>query len=222
MRNVGKNVFMGVRYQYRNLTASLDGQQTQGGFVIPEIDFKSKTVALGIHIQRDLRDSTFYPTKGSLFDWTADFFDQSLGSRRQYQTYRLSYNAYRSIGENSIIAYRGVICSANQNVPFYDLCLYGTRNDLRGYTGGEFQNRRMFAGQAEYRRPLKGRFGLVGFGGLGGVAERWNTFRSDQLLPAVGAGLRFTLEKKNHINYRVDWAVGRAGHTLTIGIGEAF
>lgn len=32
----------------------------------------------------------------------------------------------------------------------------------------------------------------------------------------------FTLEKKNHINYRVDWAVGRAGHTLTIGIGEAF
>ena len=25
-----------------------------------------------------------------------------------------------------------------------------------------------------------------------------------------------------HINYRVDWAIGRAGHTLTIGIGEAF
>lgn len=51
---------------------------------------------------------------------------------------------------------------------------------------------------------------------------RWNAFRSDQLLPAVGAGLRFTLEKKDHINYRVDRAVGRAGHTLTIGIGEAF
>lgn len=63
---------------------------------------------------------------------------------------------------------------------------------------------------------------MVVFGGAGAVARRWNEFRSDQLLPAAGAGLRFTLEKKNHINYRVEWAVGRAGHTLTIGIGEAF
>lgn len=54
----------------------------------------------------------------------------------------------------------------------------------------------MFTGQAEYRRSLKGRFGLVAFGGLGGVAERWNAFRSDQLLPAAGASLRFTLERK--------------------------
>jgi hypothetical protein len=72
------------------------------------------------------------------------------------------------------------------------------------------------------RRHLKGRFGMVAFGGVGGVARRWNEFRMDELLPAAGAGLRFTLEKKNHINYRVDWAIGRAGHTLTIGIGEAF
>ena len=56
--------------------------------------------------------------------------------------------------EKSVLAYRGVICSANQSVPFYDLCLFGTGGDIRGYTGGEFQNRRMFAGQAEYRRQL--------------------------------------------------------------------
>jgi hypothetical protein len=42
------------------------------------------------------------------------------------------------------------------------------------------------------------------------------------LLPAAGAGIRFNLDKKNHINYRIDWAIGRAGHTLTIGVGEAF
>ncbi|MGH9880820.1 MAG: hypothetical protein ACRD6N_05240 [Pyrinomonadaceae bacterium] len=41
-------------------------------------------------------------------------------------------------------------------------------------------------------------------------------------MPAAGAGLRFTLDKKNHINYRIDWAVGREGHTLSIGIGEVF
>jgi Omp85 superfamily domain len=222
MRNVGKNIFIGPRYQHRRLTARIDGLSPPGGFVIPDLDLESTTVALGFHVQRDLRDSTFYATKGSLFDFKADFFDESLGSRRQYQTYKVSFNQYRSLDEKSVLAYRGVICSANQSVPFYDLCLFGTSGDIRGYTGGEFQNRRMFAGQAEYRRLLKGRVGMVAFGGVGSVARRWNEFRSDQLLPAAGAGLRFTLEKKNHINYRVDWAVGRAGHTLTIGIGEAF
>ena len=113
-------------------------------------------------------------------------------------------------------------CSANGSVPFYDLCLYGFNSDLRGYTTGEFQNRRMFAAQAEYRIELPKRLGLAAFGGVGGTARRWHDFRSDQLLPAAGAGLRFKLDKKNHINYRIDVAFGREGRTLSIGLGEAF
>ena len=46
-----------------------------------------------------------------------------------------------------------MICSANQNVTFYELCFYGANN---------------------------------------------------------------------HLNYRIDWAVGRGAHTLKIGVGEAF
>ena len=80
----------------------------------------------------------------------------------------------------------------------------------------------MFATQAEYRRELPKRLGVVVFGGLGGVARRWNEFRSDALLPAAGFGLRFKLDKKNHINYRIDLAFGREGRTLSIGVGEAF
>jgi outer membrane protein assembly factor BamA len=222
MRNVGHDIFIGPRFQHRNLEIGLDGPQTPGGFEIPNIDRNTISAALGIHIQHDKRDSTFYPRKGSLLDITGDFFAKGLGSRRQYQTYKVSYAGYHSLDPKQVLAYRGMICSANQNVPFYDLCLYGTQSNLRGYTGGEFQNRRQFATQAEYRRELKGRFGVVAFGGLGGIARRWNEFRTDELLPAAGAGLRFTLDKKNHINYRLDFAVGREGHTLSIGIGEAF
>jgi Omp85 superfamily domain len=222
LRNVGKDIFIGPRYQHRSLFARLGAERTVGSFEIPEIDIQAKTVAIGVHVQRDLRDNTFYPRKGSIFNWTGDFFDQAWGSKRQYQLYKLQYNNYHALGEKQVLAYRGMICSANQGVPFYDLCFFGVNNDLRGYTGGEFQNRRMFATQAEFRQELKGRFGVVAFGGVGAIARRWNEFRSDQLLPAAGAGLRFKLGKKNHINYRIDWAVGRAGHTLVIGIGEAF
>lgn len=166
----------------------LDGLQTSGGFEIPPIDLQSTTVALGFHVQRDKTNGSFYPRKGSLFNATTDFFDQSLGSKRQYQNYKVSYNGYSGIGTSQVLAYRGMICSAHQDVPFYDLCFFGVNNDLRGYTGGEFQNRRMFATQAEYRRELPRRLGVVAFAGVGAVASRWNAFRSDQFLPAAGAG----------------------------------
>ena len=222
MRNVGNNIFVGARYQFRKLSIGIDGVVPPGGFEVPEIDLKSNSAALGFHLQRDRRNSTFYPTKGNLFDFTADFFDQVWGSRREYQTYKVSYNGFRAVTDKQVFAYRAMACSANGSVPFYDLCLYGFNSDIRGYTMGEFQNRRMFATQAEYRIELPKRFGVVAFGGVGATARRWNEFRSDQFLPAAGAGLRFKLDKKNHINYRVDVAFGRAGRTVSIGLGEAF
>ncbi|HET6978898.1 MAG TPA: BamA/TamA family outer membrane protein [Pyrinomonadaceae bacterium] len=222
MRNVGRNIFIGPRYQFRKLTAGIDGPVSPGGFEVPQIDLKSNSAALGFHLQRDRRNSTFYPTKGNLFDFTADFFDQVWGSRREYQTYKIGYNGFRALTNKQVFAYRAMACSANGSVPFYDLCLYGFNSDLRGYTTGEFQNRRMFATQAEYRIELPKRLGLVAFGGVGGTARQWNEFRSDQFLPAAGAGLRFKLDKKNHINYRIDLAFGREGRTISIGLGEAF
>lgn len=222
LRNVGRNIFIGPRYQYRRLTAGIDGPRPPGGFEVPDIDFRSKSAALGFRLQRDRRDSTFYPTKGSLLDFTGDFFDQAWGSRREYQTYKVAYNGFSRMATRQVFAFRAMACSANGSVPFYDLCLFGFNNDLRGYTTGQFQNRRMFATQAEYRIELRKRFGVVGFGGVGGVAPRWGDLRSDQLLPTAGAGLRFTLDKKNHINYRIDVAFGREGRTISIGVGEAF
>ena len=222
LRNIGKDIFVGARYQYRKLNFGIEGDRPKGGFEIPKLDLRATSAALGVKVKRDKRDSTFYPTTGSLFETKVDFFDQALGSNRQYQTYSVAYNGFRSFNEKRVLAYRAMGCSANQDVPFYDLCLFGFSNDLRGYTAGQFQNRRMFAMQAELRQSLKGRFGMVVFGGVGGVARRWNEFRMSNLLPAAGAGLRFTLDKKNRVNYRVDWAIGREGSTLVIGVGEAF
>ena len=222
MRNFGKKIFVGPRYQYRVLRSARDGSQLPGELPIPELGLKSTTAALGFHIQRDLRDSTFYPTKGSLLDFKADFFAKAFGSNRTYQTYSLSYNGYHTIGDKQVLAYRGVACSVSDKTPFFDLCLYGARGDIRGYTAGEFQDRRMFAAQAEYRRELFWRFGVVAFAGFGGIAREWNKFQFNQLLPGGGAGLRVKLDKKNHINYRIDLGFGRAGHTLSFSVTEAF
>jgi hypothetical protein len=51
--------------------------QTPGGFEVPAIDAKANSAAIHFHIQRDRRDSTFYPTKGTLVDVIGNFFDQA-------------------------------------------------------------------------------------------------------------------------------------------------
>jgi hypothetical protein len=100
-------------------------------------------------------------------------------------------------------------------------------NDLRGYTGGQHQDRRMFATQAEYRlmfpaKGLLGKFGVVAFAGVGAIGNRFSEIDFSDLLPAGGGGLRFRLLKKYPINFRIDYGIGKDGHTLSIGVLEAF
>jgi hypothetical protein len=80
----------------------------------------------------------------------------------------------------------------------------------------------MWSGQVEYRHELRYRLGFVAFAGVGGIAPRWNKFQFDNLLPAAGVGVRFKLDKINHINYRADFGFGRGGHTITLSVTEAF
>lgn len=224
LRRVKGKIYVGGRVQYRKLSIAIRPQDgpSDGRPVIDNLELDARTVALGLKTTRDTRNDTFYPTRGTLFEFTSDFFDQAWGSRFEYQVYKSDFNRYLTLAPRHVLAYRAMGCAANGRVPFYDLCLYGAMNDLRGYTAGRYQDRRMFATQAEYRVELPKRFGLVAFGGVGGVARHLNEFRMDQLLPAAGAGARFRLTKESHINLRVDLAVGRTGHTVTIGVGEAF
>lgn len=77
----------------------------------------------------------------------------------------------------------------------------------------------MFATRAEYRLTMP----LNGFlGGFGGVGEKFTKISFSDLLPSGGGGLRFRLTKENPINFRVDYGFGTVGHTLSIGVAEAF
>ena len=237
-----KGVYLGVRGQYRDLRLSINQEELnspdnppqppgQVAGVIDQIDdqlFQQRTVSLGPRFEWDSRDNTFYPKRGMFMDFGADFFAQGLGSKFSYQYYKVAFNKYLSLDEHQVLAFRGMACAAaGDHVPIYDQCLFGTANDLRGYAAGRYQDRRMFATQAEYRLmfPVKGflgRFGIVAFGGFGGVGSKFSDIAFDDLLPAGGAGFRFRLTKKYPIHYRIDYGVGRNGSTLSIGILEAF
>ncbi|MEO8372172.1 MAG: BamA/TamA family outer membrane protein [Candidatus Solibacter sp.] len=183
---------------------------------------------MGPRFQWDTRDSVFYPKGGFFTEVASDFFSTGLGSKWSYQYYKASFNKYQKLSEHQVLAFRGMGCAAaGDRVPIYDLCLFGTMNDLRGYPGGRYQDRRMFATQAEYRLMLPskgfmGRFGVVAFGGVGAVGKSFGDIGTGDLLPAGGGGVRFRMLKKYPVNFRVDFAQGKDGHTLSVGVMEAF
>jgi len=189
----------------------------------PDLGLQTHLTAVGFRLYRDSRPNRFYPTTGTLLDIKSDFYSESLGSKYSFQSYEFTFNKYGSFTKNQVLAYNFFACVTGGQPPFYGNCIYGARNELRGYIAGRYLDRYMVATQLEYRLALPKRFGLVGFGGIGEVFPGGNQpFRTSNFLPSAGGGLRFELSKKYHLNLRADAAQGRSSHTFGLGVGEAF
>ena len=230
MRVFRRNWFAGLRYYGMRSTINIDranvtrpGQNPLPDIPqIPEIDLNLRTAGLGPTLEFDSRSDPFYPRTGEQFRFQASFNGEAVGGRRKYQTYQTFYNKFFSLSPRQVFAAHVAGCYATGSVPFYDLCFFGKSKDVRGYDVGQYIDRVMIAGQAEYRVELKKRLGAALFFGAGEVARRWADLRSDALKPGGGVGLRFRLTKQHHINLRIDYAWGINSKGLYLGVTEAF
>jgi hypothetical protein len=215
--------FVGPRFIWGSSLISIRSDNAGGAPLPPDIGLRTALTALGFIVNLDTRTNQFYPAGGMLVDFTSDFFSQGLGSKYSFQSYKFTFNKYLAFGERHVLGYNFFECSTGGHPPFYGNCIYGTNNELRGYVAGRYLDRHMVATQLEYRLSLPMRLGIVAFGGAGEVIPGGNqNFRRKTFLPSGGAGGRFQLSKKYHVNLRVDYAQGKDGHTWSIGVGEAF
>lgn len=219
---VANATFVGLRYRLLVLDTMLGGQEIPSlGITIPATQLQSRSAMLGPVAQYDTRDNELNPRRGVYANLEAGFARKAWGSDSDYQKFNVVYNQYLPLGKG-VLASRASACSASGRVPFYDLCLFGIHNDLRGYVGGQYRDKAMFAVQTEYRWPLFWRIGLAAFAGVGSVAKSFDGFSSDNLLPVAGVGVRFQASKKHDVNVSVDFAVSRDSKALYFYIGEAF
>ena len=93
---------------------------------------------------------------------------------------------------------------------------------MRGYYDGRYRDRHLLAFQAEYRLPVWGKFGLVGFAGLGRVAPTLGGLDFSGLKYSAGFGLRFKIAPREGANLRIDWAFGQGTSGVYFTAGEAF
>ena len=223
LRRLGWKFFLGPRFFWGSSLITLRSANLGMGPVPPDVGLHTALTAVGFRLQRDTRPNRFYPTGGTLLDFTSDFFSQGLGSKYSFQSYKFTFNKYWSVAKQQVLAYNGFACFTGGQPPFYGNCIYGTDSELRGYTAGRYLDRYMVATQLEYRLALPKRFGVAGFGGLGEVVPGGNQpFRTKNFLPSGGGGARFELSKKYRVNLRVDFAQGKGSHTWSMGVGEAF
>jgi Omp85 superfamily domain len=223
LRRIGWQIFVGPRFITGRSDITLKPANVTGVPIPPDIGLHTNLTSLGGAVLRDTSSNRFYPTGGTFFNFTADFFSQGLGSKYSFQSFRTTFNYYGSLSPKQVLAYNSYFCATAGSPPFYGNCIYGTNNELRGYTAGKYFTRYMLATQLEYRLVLPKRFGLVLFGGLGGVIPGGSQLvANSKFLPGGGGGLRFLLSKKYHVNLRADLAQGTDGHTFSMGVGEAF
>jgi len=225
LRRLGWDFFLGLRVWSGNseVTRRSSGGTPSGSAPPADLGLYTNLRALGLRVNRDTTPNRFYPTAGTILDFTSDFFAESLGSKYTFQAYRFTFNKYWSLRPSHVLAYNLFVCGTGGTPPFYANCIYGANNELRGYTAGQYLDRYMYATQLEYRLSLPWRFGVVGFGGIGEVISGGSQLlRARNLLPAGGGGIRFQLSKVYHVNLRVDIAKGRDTWTWGMGVGEAF
>src|SRR5271155_3735434 len=226
LRRVGWKFFVGPRFITGRSFVTVVPNSGSMVPIPPEVGLHSNLTSIGARVTRDTRPNHFYPLSGTFFTFTSDFFSQTLDSKYSFQSYKSEFDKYWSLNEKQVLAYDAYFCGTGGAPPFYGNCIYGTSNELRGYTAGKYFTRFSLATQLEYRLVLPKRFGLVVFGGLGGVipagSQPLQVVQSAKFLPAGGGGLRFELSKKDHVNLRADIAQGRDGHTFGMGVGEAF
>jgi outer membrane protein assembly factor BamA len=178
--------------------------------------------SLGLISLFDSRDNYNYPTKGTYFETLALPNLNAFGSDFEFTRFSADYVTFLSKGKNILALNLFAVAIAGE-APFNELAFIGGTNKMRGYFEGRHRNRNLMMAQAEYRRFLFWKLGIVGFAGYGVVSRDINDFQSQNIKPSGGLGLRFRLNEDERINLRIDFGYGEKDNSgVYLTIGEAF
>ena len=176
--------------------------------------------SLGLVAKRDTRDDSFYPTSGSNLDLALTYSEEVDGGNLSYTSARLSYGAFWSLGERSVLGVRASGCRVSESAPFYSNCLLGS--EIRGFSLFEFYGLEMVTAQAEYRGRLSDRFGFVAFAG-GGDVKGSGTSTESGFRYAGGLGARYRVSKDFGLDFSVDATMNDNGESyLYFYVGQFF
>jgi hypothetical protein len=177
---------------------------------------------LGIAAVFDTRDDNFVPQKGCFVYLSGRCYARAFGSDYSFAAYTLDAREYFPVYGTHLLCFQSYIRAISGPAPFQMLSLLGGDVRGRGYYSGRYRDNVLVSGQLEYRTPLLFRCGLVLFGGITQVSERFAGLALREMHPYAGFGIRFRLLRDTRVNVRFDWGYGDNSDGNYIGVNEAF
>lgn len=222
-RRLLESVFVGVEYQFRKTVIK---EVEPGGLLnsgtIPGGEGGIMS-GLGVSLSWDNRDNIFFPHRGHLFMFTADFLGGFLGSDFKYSAFRLDMRTYIPVFGKNVLALQALVRTVDGTAPFYDLSSLGGANIMRGLFYGRYSDKSLVVLQSELRVHVWWRFGAAAFAGTGDVAPTLTSFTFNPFKYSLGGGIRFLIDKRESSNIRLDYAVANGGsNAFYLTILEAF
>ncbi len=179
---------------------------------------------LGAHFMMDTRDVPVNAWKGWYLLTQLMIYGHYLGGQNNYQVVNLDARHYIRInkpGQTLALQLRGRFTSGD--VPYGEMSQLGTPFDLRGYLWGQYRDKNMFFGIAEYRHSFykrngeRSRHSVIGWMAAGSIAPDWEF---NQWLPNFGIGYR--LEVQPRMAIRLDFGIGKHSNGFYFNFNEAF
>lgn len=215
--------FIGLLYEYQKL---IDIDYVAGGL------FDQQNIAgrqpyhvsgLGSSFSYDNRNSSFWPTHGGMYQFSFNHFDKIFASDFQYTNFILDLRKFWKLKRSQVIAGQFYGFFNAGDVPLRSLANFGGTSSMRGYYNGRFRDKNQVVLQAEYRVPVIWRFGVVAFAGMGDVCKKLSELDLLHMKYSVGGGLRFSVNKSEKMNLRLDYGIGSGrSNGFYIQFGEAF
>lgn len=180
------------------------------------------TSSLGALLAIENRDSLFFPTKGSYVEVKGLLYRKYFGSDVEFSRIDVDLRYYVSFIPGQVLAFNSILNVTEGDVPFQVMPKLGNYQMMRGYPMGKYTDKSLWAFQSEYRLPLFWKMGASAFVGIGQVAPEISLFNTNDIKISFGYGLRYLLDKAQHLNVRLDVAHSVEGTFVYFTIQEAF
>jgi outer membrane protein assembly factor BamA len=205
--NIFKNLYMGPTVSFFN--SDISEKEKNGLLAAHSIagSDKARSVGAGLNITWDSTDSSFYPHTGLYIDIKETNYFKVTGSSYNYSKWEFDFRYFFQVHNDHVVCFQLMSMLSQGTVPFHNLAELGGNKIMRGYFRGRYQDKNSIAFQTEYRYPLFWRVGATLFGSIGTVAPNIEKFDIKNTKKAAGSGLRFNVDKSQHINMRLDAGV---------------
>jgi outer membrane protein assembly factor BamA len=220
LRKIFKNIYLGPQWHF------IYRYDMKFDETVPSITGAEGNLsnALGATFFWDKRDNILTPTQNHYLELSALFYTPFLQSEFGYQSYKIDARKYFRLQQEGkrVLAVQLLGLFNSGEVPFEEMGMIGGEYIMRGYFEGRYRDNNALQAQIEYRSLLTGRLGFALFVAGGNVFPGLGSVYISNTKWAVGAGLRYNINKADPTYIRLDYGIGENTGGLYLSIGEAF